>query len=174
MRWKLVRRVVREHKALARASFASRALRAVGCFCLPALCMSMNVAAQAARCSVSTQPLSFGSYAVDAITPLVTSSKVELRCSASTSIVLGIDGGANSPGYSASRQMRHQRTNEPLVYNVFQDASLSRVWGDGVHSAARSIIVDKTATVFAFAMIPAGQDVTFGEYRDALSIVVMP
>jgi spore coat protein U-like protein len=133
-----------------------------------------NAHTQTSGCTVTTQPLSFGSYNVDALSPLTTSSKIEIRCASRITITLGIDGGNFAPSGTSSRQMRHITGSDSLTYNVFQDASMTSVWGDGLRNAGRSFTVNGALSAFAYAMIPAGQDVRFGEYRDALSIVVLP
>lgn len=138
------------------------------------LVSNSNAHAQTSSCTVTTQPLSFGSYNVDARSALTTSSKIEIRCTSRVTITLGIDGGNFAPGGTSSRQMRHITGSDSLTYNVFQDSSMTSVWGDGLRSAGRSFTVNGTLSAFAYAMIPAGQDVRFGEYRDALSIVVLP
>jgi len=140
---------------------------------LSLLCLG-NAQAQSSGCNVTTQPLSFGSYNVDALRALTTSSKLEIRCASRQTITLGIDSGSFAPSGTPSRQMRHISSGDQLTYIVFQDPSMSSTWGDGLRSAGRTLTIRGTLSVFAYAMIPAGQDVSFGEYRDTLSIVVLP
>lgn len=130
--------------------------------------------AQVGGCSVTTLPLSFGAYDVSSVGSLVTSSKIELRCANPTTLTIGIDGGNNVNTSGSSRALRHISGNDALIYNVYQDASLSLVWGTGTTSAGRVLSAATTQTIFAYGVVPAGQDVRFGEYRDTLSIVVMP
>lgn len=130
--------------------------------------------AQVGGCSVTTLPLSFGSYDVSAVAPLVTSSKIEVRCATPTTLTIGIDRGNGAPASGSGRALRHINHTDVLLYNVYQDASLSLEWGTGMTSAGRALRVATSQTIFAYGALPAGQDVRFGEYRDALSVVVMP
>jgi spore coat protein U-like protein len=57
---------------------------------------------------------------------------------------------------------------------LFQDAALTRVWGDGTRQAARSIVIAGDTNLFVYGAVAAGQDPAAGEYRDTLTIVVLP
>lgn len=155
---------------LARAAVASRRPFA----CVIAAVVLTTADAQVGGCSVTTAPLSFGSYDVSAVSPLVTSGKIEVRCVAPTTLTLGIDGASNVAGIGGGRALRHLTASDMLNYNVYQDAALSVAWGNAMTSAGRTLNVSTTQTVFAYGALPAGQDVRYGEYRDTLSIVVMP
>jgi len=130
--------------------------------------------AQVSGCNVTTVALGFGSYDVSAVSPLITSSRIEIRCASRTTLTIGIDGGNSLAGSTGSRALRHVSSSDVLSYVIYQDTSLSQIWGNGLTSAGRSVVVTGAQTVFAYGVLPAGQDVRFGEYRDALSVVVLP
>ncbi len=139
------------------------------------LALATSVAqGQGSACTVTTIPLVFGNYDVSAVAPLVTASKIEVRCAARMTLTLGIEGGNRVAGSSGSRAPRHISAGDTLTYHVYQDSSLSQSWGNGLTAAGRTLTAAAAQTVFVYGVLPAGQDVLFGEYRDTLSIVVLP
>ncbi len=129
--------------------------------------------AQIQGCSFSAQPLAFGAYDVAATAPLVTTARLEIRCKQSGALTVGIQS-ANAAHSGQFRSLRHVATGESLPYMLFQDAALTRVWGDGTRQAARSIVITGDTNLFVYGAVAAGQDPAAGEYRDTLTIVVLP
>lgn len=128
---------------------------------------------QSASCVVSTQPLIFGAYDVAATTALTTTARIDVRCALPTSVTLGLQSANPSLG-SQMRTMRHSTATDSIVYALFQDVAQSQVWGDGVRQSGRTLRVNGSNSVFVYGVIAAGQDPTVGEYRDALSVLVLP
>lgn len=131
------------------------------------------VLAQLLGCTLSVQPLAFGAYDVAASAPLITNARMEIRCNQATSLTLGIQS-ANAVHSGQLRSLRHNATGESLPYMLFQDSSLTRVWGDGTRQPGRSIVTSGNTNLFIYGAIAAGQDPAAGDYRDVLSIVVLP
>lgn len=129
--------------------------------------------AQPAGCVISTQPLSFGAYDVAATSATVTTARMDVRCTLPTSFTLGLQSTNPSAG-SQMRSMRHTTAADGIAYAIFQDAAQSLVWGDGVRQAGRSMRVSGSTSIFLYGAIPAGQDPVIGEYRDYISVLVLP
>ena len=141
---------------------------------ISALCFVVrSAAAQVQGCALNVQPIAFGAYDVSSPAPLVTNARLEIRCNQTTSLNIGIQS-ANAAHVGQFRSLRHSATGESLPYLLFQDASLTRVWGDGTRQPGRSIVASGTTNVFIYGAIAAGQDPAAGDYRDVLSIVVLP
>jgi spore coat protein U-like protein len=130
--------------------------------------------AQVNGCTVMVAPLSFGAYDVGATSALVTTSKVDIRCTSATTLTIGFDGGNPPSSAAAARQLRHVNGSDTMSYALYQDATLTAAWGNAVLGTGRTIAVTNTSSAFIYGVVPAGQDVRFGEYRDSLSVVVMP
>ncbi|MBL8311786.1 MAG: spore coat protein U domain-containing protein [Burkholderiales bacterium] len=129
--------------------------------------------AQPAGCVISTHPLFFGVYDVAATSTAITTARMDLRCTLPASLTLGLQS-ANSSAASQMRSMRHTTTIDSIAYALFQDAAQSLVWGDGLRQAGRSLRVSGGTSIFVYGAIPAGQDPAIGEYRDHISVLVLP
>lgn len=130
--------------------------------------------AQVNGCTVMVAPLSFGTYDVSAASALVTTSKVDIRCTSATTLTIGFDGGNAPSGAAATRQLRHVNGSDSMSYALYQDATLTAAWGNAMIGTGRTVAVANAASAFIYGVVPAAQDVRFGEYRDSLSVVVMP
>lgn len=147
---------------------------AVQMIVVSAACVMLRPAmAQAQGCALNVQPIAFGAYDVSSPSPLITNARLEIRCNQTTSFSIGIQS-ANAAHSGQFRSLRHSASGESLPYLLFQDASLTRVWGDGTRQPGRSIVASGTTNLFIYGAIAAGQDPAAGDYRDVLSIVVLP
>ncbi len=137
-----------------------------------AVALAWSVPAMAA-CTISTTPVSYGSYNVFSATPLDSSGTVTYRCGAADrniTITLNTGGAATfNP-----RQMLNG--SEALNYNLYRDAARTTIWGDGtggtqVYSDANPPN-NQNVTVTIFGRIPAGQDVTAGSYTNTITATI--
>jgi spore coat protein U-like protein len=152
--------------------FGDALTRAIA-FALGAFGLVLPSFAQIQGCTFSAQPLAFGAYDVASTAPLVTTARLEIRCNRSSSLTVGIQS-ANAAHSGQFRSLRHVASGESLPYMLFQDAALTRVWGDGTRQAGRSIVTTGDTNLFVYGAVAAGQDPAAGEYRDTLTIVVLP
>ncbi len=147
--------------------------------CLP-------LAAQAgADCSISSVALAFGAYDTTATSPDDTAATVTVTC-------VYVPPGASRVGYTirlshgmngTSATTRKLANGSSLLpYNVYSDASRTRVWGDGSAGtvvATGSMTVGpgagngkRTASHVVYGRIPALQDAVPGTYLDALVLML--
>lgn len=126
-----------------------------------------------ASCSFSVQNILFGAYDPSAPVPLNTIAQFSVNCNGPSSLTLSI-GASHTGGSGASRQMRHLLRSETLAYNLFQDSSYTRAWGDGAIGSALVVSVAGRYTGQIFGQIFAGQDSWVGDYEDTVTITVLP
>lgn len=148
-------------------------VRAVRALMLAAL---LAPATAGAVCNVLGVNLPFGPY--DPLSPAGTavSATITVTCDQSPAPTVTIMIGPSVvSGSMTPRQMRLVGGSDVLNYNLYVDAQLSTVWGDGTGgTAVRSDRVQKnkpwTATVYG--RVPGSQDVTVGTYSDSISITI--
>lgn len=108
--------------------------------------------------------LAFGLYDVYSPTPLTSTGSIRLACPGSPNPRIALSAG-NSGTY-AWRELRSGA--ERLRYNVYQDSSMTLIWGDGTDGSAIYTASSGNATVTLYGRIPAGQDAAAGDYSDSL------
>lgn len=129
-------------------------------------------AARAASCTLSSTSLSFGAYDVFATAPTDSTATLTYRCSGNADIAIGITRG-RSTTYNP-REMA--KGTERLSYNLYLDPARTTVWGDttGGTQVYFDTRVPNNRNVMAtvYGRIPAGQDVSAGDYTDTVLVVV--
>lgn len=125
----------------------------------------------ALTCSVTTTPMSFGSYDVFSATPNDTSSTVTVTCDISAPFTLTMNAGTTAGATISNRRLAYN--TQILNYNIFTDASRTTTWGDGVTGASVSGTgVPGGTAVIAYASLNARQNVTAGNYSDNVTVTV--
>ncbi len=121
-------------------------------------------------CTISTTPISFGSYNVFNSVATASTGSVSYWCTWAwtISIYLGKGlAGTNLP----SRQMANRA--DRLSYNLYLDAAHTRVWGDPSPSAySANFVFFSGATLTVYGSIPAQQDVAIGSYSDNVTAMI--
>lgn len=128
-------------------------------FPAPALC----------SCFVETYGPSFGSYDVFNVSPTDGTGNIAVSCDLPTSYTLSL-----STGYGTYSERRLVSGTEILLYNVYTDASLTTIWGDG--SAGTGLVSGTTSGATEnhtlYGRIPARQNVSAGSYADAIVVTL--
>jgi len=162
--------------------------RALGCkyaarFALAALALCVCLDARALDCTVSATGVAFGVYEAASAAPTDSTGNVTVRC-------VHLGGGAARTGYSialssggsgtyAQRQMRAGTSF--LNYNLFDDATRLRVWGNGTAGSALvtgSLVVNpgrfatNEASYPIYGRIPAQQAADTGTYSDTILVTL--
>ncbi len=138
--------------------------------------LSLAAPLAAAACFVTVGSMSFGAYDVFDPQPRDSMLVLTLSCQEARARDLRVSIGpsANSGGIA----VRHLRANggaDRLVYNLFSDASRSQVWGDGTAAPPVNVTgVDRNTPqqLIVYGRMPAGQDVSIGNYTDAITITI--
>jgi len=141
------------------------------------LLLLISVNAQAFHCSVTTTPVSFGSYDVFSPAPIDTIGTIFVSCNnpekKAMPVTISINRG--SSGSFNPRQMRLAGGSDRMNYYLFLDPSRTTLWGDG--SGGTSIvtrIIEKTAplNIPIYGRVPARQNLRVGAYSDQLIVTV--
>jgi spore coat protein U-like protein len=129
--------------------------------------------AEAAQCSISATPVSFGTYDVFAAAPLDSLGSVMYRCSGGAKVI----AITISDGWGGSFTPRKLLSFTGwLGYNLYRDPSRSVVWGNGTSGtsfyATTNIPNNRDVSVPVYGRVDAGQDVRAGLYGDYVSVTV--
>jgi spore coat protein U-like protein len=139
-----------------------------------ALALLPLTAAAAPSCSaVVMTGLTFGTYDVFSAAPLTSTARIRLSCPKGQAPQITISPGSNSTTFRARRLSGGTPgATDFLEYNVYQDAAMRVVWGDGTDGSAAWVSPTGNAQLLLYGRIPAGQDVASGNYTDALTVTV--
>jgi spore coat protein U-like protein len=122
-------------------------------------------------CTISTTPVTFGTYDVFRQSPTMAVGSVRYECAVPVGLVwitMSRGGGISF----AQRSM--QKGSERLHYNLFRDPRGDSIWGDGTGGSQGylHLHIGTTATLPVYGEMPAGQDVTAGTYTDAVTVTI--
>jgi spore coat protein U-like protein len=127
-----------------------------------------------AQCSVWVASIPVGDYDPSSDATRVLGSDIEVRCD-QDSVQLSLSlGPSSTSGSVADRRMRHGYRPDELRYNLFQDQSATRLWGDTDATAVVRTSDRGRINVQVFARIAPRQDVWVGDYRDDVVLTVLP
>ena len=137
-----------------------------------ALAALLALASPAAiACTVSTTPVAFGSIDPIASAPTDSTGTVIVSCPEQTTYSVAIDGG------NGTVDRRHLASGvDRLNYQLYTDASLALVWGDGT---AGTVTANGTAgpagdtTHTIYGRVPAQPLAKVGPYSDSLVVTVI-
>lgn len=170
-------------KPTGRGCRSPRVARAAFTRTLAALAVLASGSAHALDCTFFTSGVAFGVYDGTLATPTDSTGNATLRCThvgggaVKTSYTIALSRGAS--GSFVQRQLR--AGNSALNYNLFTDATRTRVWGDG---SAGSAIVAGTLLVNPgnfvineavhpiYGRIPAQQSADSGIYADQILVTL--
>ncbi len=135
-----------------------------------AVCVSP---AEAAKCSITATPVTFGPYNVFAPAPVDSTGSVRFNCNGGAkNVQISISKG-QGPTYFM-RAMK--KGGEYFGYNLFLDPARTRVWGDGSGVSEACLAGNppdgQDVTVTIYGRIPSRQDVSFGAYADNVTVTI--
>ena len=134
-------------------------------------------AARAQTCSFTTvSGVSFGNYDALEASPLDQTGSITIQCSGlDDAQTVTVDFSTGSSGSYASRRM--QKGADSLGYNLYLDATMLHVWGDGTPGTFHfgpvlPVLggVDETVTIYG--RIPARQASPVGAYTDTVTATI--
>lgn len=120
-----------------------------------------------AACTLSTSGIAFGRY-----DPLInqnvdSAANINVTCDQPTAYSIALSTGNGS--YETRRMssgLHH------LLYNLYIDAALTTVWGDGTGQSAAIGDTQLVANYTVYGRIPAGQNAHVGAYGDTIVITL--
>lgn len=147
---------------------------AAGATASTAIMVSVNVEAV---CTVSANPLSFGSYQ-PGLGGLTASTTLAVSCPTGARFTVALDAGTGG-GTVTQRQMTFGAYR--LQYNLFTTAARTTVWGDGTLSSAtvsgvgRGLATGEAIVETVYGQLPdisANQQLSPGVYTDTVRVTV--
>jgi spore coat protein U domain-containing protein, fimbrial subunit CupE1/2/3/6 len=128
-----------------------------------------------AACTITTSGVAFGAYNVFSVSPVMSTGTIRYRCGPQerfATIVVTLSTGQS--GTYVGRAM--QSGTASLLYDLYLDAALTTVWGNGtggtqVYSRVNPP-VNQNVDLTVYGSIPAGQDVSAGTYSDTISATI--
>ena len=136
---------------------------------LPALLGLLAAAGPAAACTITSTGVAFGTYDPKSSTARTGFGTVAIDCHPNSRPVIALGGGLGGSVF----QRRMSNGKSSLVYNLYTDAGLTSVWGDGTGGTLAISTPKRGGTYTVYGSIPAGQNVTAGTYSDVLVVTVI-
>jgi spore coat protein U-like protein len=135
---------------------------------------SIEVSATVAgTCTLSTTPMTFGSY--NSSNEATAVSTILVTCTNGLAPEVHLDQGQNPLSGSTLEAPQRSMVSDALpagtlAYGIYQDQN-NNVWGSGLTS--QSFLANGTATgLTAYGKIPAGQTAPVGNYSDTVAVTV--
>ncbi len=121
-------------------------------------------------CTVSATDLAFGSYASSG-RAVDSTNNVNVVCNSGTQFALTLSTGNNTPTYTPRRM---ESGGNLLSYNIYTDATRSKIWGDGTGgSTGQGGLGNGVNQQFiGYGRIPAAQSLPAGNYFDIIVATV--
>ena len=121
----------------------------------------------AATCTVSASGLVFGTYDPLLNQNVDSVASIAVNCDQAVAYSVALSPGNGSYGARAMISGNHQ-----LLYNLYVDATLTSVWGDGSGQSATVNANQATATHTVYGRVPAGQNAHVGVYSDTIVVTL--
>jgi spore coat protein U-like protein len=137
----------------------------------------MVSATVASTCTVSANPLSFGTYQPGQGS-MSASTTLAVRCTRGAPFSVALNAGTG--GATVAQRMMSMGTSR-LQYNLYTTAAHSTVWGDGTQSSAtvsgvgRGLMSNAVITQTVYGQVPdspANVDLAPGLYTDTITVTV--
>jgi len=131
-----------------------------------------------AICGATATNLDFGVYDLFARTPNLGTGTITVSCDEAppADVSIQITPSLNS-GLLTPRRMIGPNAAFPLDYNIFTDASMTTIWGDGTGASSsvflKNVTKNKSRTVIVYGTIFPSQNVPSGSYQDSLTATIM-
>jgi len=138
------------------------------------LCGLWSAVALGQSCSVSASGVSFAGYDPFALSDVLASGQIEVRCSEGTAYEVRLSPGEH--GSLLQRKLKHLSLSWTLSYQLFTDAARTVIWGDGSGSSGWVSGVGQGTSApqvhVIYGRLPARQNVHVGDYQDQIVVTV--
>ena len=135
--------------------------------------LTVNVSRLEAACTISSTGVSFGTYDVFAPAPTDSTGSVVYDCDPSDKNIR-ITLSTGSSGTFLPRELTNGL--DQLAYNLFDDAALTSIWGDGTGGSNFYFIKNphpqKPVALTIYGRLSPLQDVAAGAYTDSVVVTV--
>ena len=121
----------------------------------------------AATCTLSTSGIAFGSYDPFVNQNVDSVANIGVTCDETTPYSIALSTGNGSYDTRVMTSGLHH-----LLYNLYVDASLTTIWGDGTGQSATVSDNQLVGNHTVYGRIPARQDAHVGVYSDTIVITL--
>ncbi|MBI5663941.1 MAG: spore coat protein U domain-containing protein [Nitrospirae bacterium] len=130
-----------------------------------------------AACTVSTTPVTFGSYNVFSTGPLDATGTVTVNCNEAPppTVTISIGQSTNSGGFDP-RAMKLAAGSELLSYNLYTDSNRTYIWGDGsgnTSTVRKKVFKSTPMATTVYGRVPPIQNVSAGSYNEVLTVTIV-
>ncbi|MDR3741345.1 MAG: spore coat U domain-containing protein [Terracidiphilus sp.] len=122
----------------------------------------------AANCSISANPLAFGSYTGALLNATTTLS---VSCTSGTAYNVGLSAG-NGSGATVTTRAMTGPSSAQLKYSLFSNSGRTTNWGNTTGSWVGGTGTGAAQSLSVYGQIPAGQYPTPGSYTDTITATV--
>lgn len=120
-----------------------------------------------AACSLSTSGIAFGGYDPFLDQNVDSAATINVTCDETTAYSIALSTGSGTYETRVMTSGLHH-----LLYNLYLNASLTTVWGDGTGQSATLSDTQPVANYTVYGRIPAGQNAHVGVYSDTIVITL--
>ena len=120
-----------------------------------------------AACTVGTSGIAFGGYDPFVNQDVDSVANISVNCDDTTPYSIALSTGTGSYDSRVMTSGSHH-----LLYNLYVDATLTTVWGDGAGHSATVSDAQAIANHTVYGRIPAGQNAYVGIYSDTVVITI--
>jgi spore coat protein U-like protein len=116
---------------------------------------------------VGASGIAFGGYDPFVAPNVDSVGNISVTCDVATTYSIALSPGSGSYDSRVMTSGIHE-----LLYNLYIDATLTTVWGDGTGHSATVGATQSTAHHIVYGRIPAGQNAHVGVYSDTIVITL--
>lgn len=120
-----------------------------------------------AACSISTSGIAFGRYDPFLNQNVDSAANINVTCDETTAYTISLSTGSGTYETRVMTSGMHH-----LLYNLYLNASLTTVWGDGTGQSGTLSDTQSVANYTVYGRIPAGQNAHVGVYSDTIVITL--
>jgi spore coat protein U-like protein len=140
-------------------------------------CLLISGIVYAQTCNITTTSINFGPYDVFLSTSTDSTGTLSVTCGSPPPphVTITIGSSPNSGGF-IPRKLKSVSGTNFLNYNLFTDASMTSVWGDGTSGTStvpKVVTPGRPVIATVYGRIPAKQDVSSGTYSETLTVTVI-
>jgi spore coat protein U-like protein len=124
-------------------------------------------------CLVTANLLNFGPYSPTASTALTGQTTINVNCTSGSPFTAALNVGSGGGAFTGRTLLSGSNT---LTYNLYTNAALTQVWGDGTGSTltvagtGSGLLTSTPLTVYG--SIPISQDKPVGTYTSLITVTI--
>jgi spore coat protein U-like protein len=146
---------------------------------LPFFLLILKVEIAISGCTINTSPIRFGNYDSFSSTPSDTAGTITINCSSEVVKATLTLSQSSTSGSFNPRQMKCSGGADLLNYNIYTDVARTIIFGNGTGGTTDIGLKRPTGKpepwsqiISIYGRIPPGQNVSVGNYSDALTVTI--